>query len=485
VSAFVPTAPPPSEAPIPVGTPVSVDPRARFIERSLVSGGSPWRLLRLSGTSRDILSRWRNGGRVGVGQERFARTLVQQGLLHPRFESPLTLDSIEVVVPVRDDASSLGPLLDQLSEFHVTVVDDGSSDQDGVAESAEAHGAALVRLNESRGPASARNAGARASSRELLWFIDADVAIADPQGLAERLQNEFSDPLVAAVAPRVRGADGPSRREKFEHHFGALDMGAETGLVVPGGAVGYVPSACLMVRRDAFGDGFDESLRHGEDVDLVWRLHDKGWLVRYVADAEVTHRARTTWRQWWQQRQRYGESSAELAKRHGSRLAPLRVDTWTLAAWTSVLLGQPTVGARLVASAQRHARDAVFSREDDPDWVASQVVTTNMVRAGGPLARGAVRTFGAALLLAALHPRRRTKALVLFAFGTAWRWRHRRVDIADIPLAVADDLAYGTGVIRGAWTTKSLVALTPEISRPSMGLREALGLSRPSRADDD
>jgi mycofactocin glycosyltransferase len=217
----------------------------------------------------------------------------------------------------------------------------------------------------------------------------------------------------------------------------------------------------------------------------VWRLHDKGWLVRYVADAEVTHRARTTWRQWWQQRQRYGESSAELAKRHGSRLAPLRVDTWTLAAWTSVLLGQPTVGARLVASAQRHARDAVFSREDDPDWVASQVVTTNMVRAGGPLARGAVRTFGAALLLAALHPRLRTKALVLFAFGTAWRWRHRRVDIADIPLAVADDLAYGTGVIRGAWTTKSLVALTPEISRPSMGLREALGLSRPSRTDDD
>jgi mycofactocin glycosyltransferase len=450
-----------------------------------VSGGSPWRLLRLSGTSREVLSRWRSGGSVGAGEERFARTLVQQGLLHPRFESPLKLDSIEVVVPVRDDSSSLGPLLDQLSEFHVTIVDDGSSDHSGVAESAKAHGATLVRLSENRGPASARNAGAHSSARELLWFIDADVAIVDARELALRLQNEFSDPLVAAVAPRVRGADGPSRREKFEHHFGALDMGDETSLVVPGGAVSYVPSACLMVRRDALGDGFDESLRHGEDVDLVWRLHDNGWLVRYVADAEVAHRSRTTWRQWWQQRQRYGESSAELAKRHGSRLAPLRVDTWTLAAWTSVLVGQPAIGARLVASTQRHARDTVFSREDDPDWVASQVITTNMVRSGGPLARGVVRTFGAALLLAALHPQLRTKALVLFTLGTAWRWRYRRVDIADIPLGVADDLAYGTGVIRGAWTTKSFVALTPEITRPSMGLREALGLSRPSRADDD
>jgi mycofactocin system glycosyltransferase len=397
----------------------------------------------------------------------------------------LSLESIEVIVPVRDDAPSLTSLLDQLHGFHVTVVDDGSSDGDSVAETARAHGATLVRLSENRGPASARNAGARSQAKELLWFIDADVTVSDAPDLAHRLQSEFSDPLVAAVAPRVRGADGPSRREKFELHFGALDMGPEVGLVVPGGAVSYVPSACLMVRRDAFGDGFDESLRHGEDVDLIWRLHDGGWLVRYAADAEVTHRARSSWRQWWRQRQRYGESSAELAKRHGSRLAPVRVDAWTFAAWASVLAGQPALGARIIASARRHARDSVFAGEDDPDWVASQVITTNMVQAGGPLARGVVRTFGAALLLAALHPRMRTKALALFCLGTAWRWRHRRVDIADIPLGIADDLAYGTGVIRGAWTTKSLAALTPKITRPTMGLREALGLSSSSHALGD
>ncbi|HEV7958621.1 MAG TPA: mycofactocin biosynthesis glycosyltransferase MftF [Acidimicrobiales bacterium] len=466
-----------------MGTNVSVDPRARFIERGLVSGGSPWRLLRLPGSSREVLSRWRNGGRVGAGEERFARTLVQQGLLHPRFDSPLTLDSIDVIVPVHDDTSSLTSLLDQLDGFHVTVVDDGSSDHDSVATSARAHGTTLLRLDDNRGPASARNAGAQDSTRDFLWFVDVDVTISDARRLARRLQSEFSDPLVSAVAPRVRGADGPSRRERFERHFGALDMGADAGLVVPGGSVSYVPSACLMVRRDSFGDGFDESLRHGEDVDLVWRLHDAGWLVRYLADAEVTHRARTTWREWWRQRQRYGESSAELAKRHGSRLAPLRVDTWTLAAWTSVLVGQPAVGARLIASAQRHARDTVFSREDDPNWVASQVITTNMVRAGGPLARGVVRTFGATLLLAAFHPRLRSRALVLFTLGTAWRWRHRRVDVADIPLGVADDLAYGAGVIRGAWRTKSLIALTPRITRPAMGLREALGLMSSSRVD--
>jgi hypothetical protein len=333
-----------------------------------------------------------------------------------------------------------------------------------------------VRLDKNHGPAFARNAGAANGERPLLWFIDTDVSLEDAYELARSLQSDFADPLVGATAPRVRGADGPTRREKFEHHFGALDLGAKSGLVVPSGAIGYVPSACLMVRRAAFGDGFDQSLRSGEDVDFVWRLHDEGWLVRYRADVVVTHRARTSWLGWWRQREGYGESSAALSMRHGSRLAPLRVDPWTLTAWGSVLLGQPALGARIVASARRHARDTTFASDDNAEWVADQVVAGNMVRAGGPLARAAVRTFGAVLLLAALHPRLRTRALGLFLLGTAWRWHHHRMDPADIPLAVADDLAYGSGVTRGAWKMKSLAPLTPEITKSSMSLREALGL---------
>ena len=73
----------------------------------------------------------------------------------------------------------------------------------------------------------------------------------------------------------------------------------------------------------------------------MWRLHDNGWLVRYVADVIVAHRARDSWRGWWSQRIRYGQSSSELAKRHGARLAPFRADTWTLLAWTSALMGKP------------------------------------------------------------------------------------------------------------------------------------------------
>jgi mycofactocin system glycosyltransferase len=389
----------------------------------------------------------------------------------------LNLEAIDVIVPVFNNISSLRTLLAQLVGFHVTVVDDGSPDTNEVARCAEDFGAALFRLDHNEGPAHARNVAAVASTRELLWFVDADVSMPNAPDVARGLQVAFADPLVAVLAPRVRGAEDSSLRDRFEQHFGPLDMGDRSGLVVPGGPIGFVPSACLMVRREAFGEGFDETLRVGEDVDFVWRLFDRGWLVRYDAEVVVTHRARATWRGWWLQRQHYGASSGELATRHGKRLAPLRSDPWTLLAWCSVLVGQPAWGARIVRSARNHARDRFFASADDPNRAANEVVVRNMVRAGGPLSRALVRTFGAVLLVAALHPRLRARALCAFALGTAWRWRHHRFHVTDLPLGIADDLAYGVGVIEGAWHTKSLRTLTPAVTKSSMGFREAFGLT--------
>jgi mycofactocin glycosyltransferase len=476
VSDFLPLIPTPPEIPLPAGTTVRVDDSATFVDRDLVSGGSPWRLLRLRGSSRAIVERWRTGGPVRAGEERFARTLVRQGFVHPQFDTPLSRDDIDVIVPVYGDVAALSSLLVQLAGYRVVVVDDGSRDSDAVERCAGEHGASVQRSTANQGPGHARNVGASVTTRKYLWFIDVDVSLHDADRVARHLECAFNDPLVAAVAPRVRGEDGPSLREHFECRFGPLDMGSHSSLVVPEGTVAYVPSACLMVRREAYGDGFDETLRVGEDVDFVWRLHDQGWLVRYDATVDVAHPARSTWREWWRQRARYGSSSAELAKRHGRRLAPLRADSWTLVAWISVLVGRPALGARIVSGARRQAREKFFQSEDNPTEAADQVVTRNMVRAGGPLARATVRTFGVVLLLCALHPRLRARALGLFLLGSAWRWRHEQFHPTDVPFALADDLAYGTGVLRGALRAGSWQSLTPDITKSRIGLREILGL---------
>jgi mycofactocin system glycosyltransferase len=455
---------------------VVLDEGAKFLDRDLLTGGSPWRLLRLPGGSRAVAERWVGGGDVHAGEERFARTLVQQGLLHPLYRSDANVDDVDVVVPVHDDVESLATLLESLHGLHVTVVDDASSDRDAVANCARRFGADVVRLDENHGPGSARNAGARDTSRPLLWFIDVDVDVDNALDVLARLRPYFDDPLEGAVAPRIRGALGPTLRDRYEERFSPLDMGERAALVIPNSEVHFVPSACLLIRRSCFGEGFDESLRYGEDVDLVWRLHDRGWLVRYVADVAVSHRARDSWRGWWAQRIRYGQSSSELAKRHGTRLAPFRADTWTLLTWTSAMLGKPMVGLRIISAARDQLRERLVETTDNADNVAGELVGRGMVRAGPLMARAAVRTFGIVILLSALHPRLRRRALTVFIVGTAYRWRSTRLRAADIPLGVADDVAYGAGVMSGALRSRSLGALKPNITKSTLGLRNVLGL---------
>jgi hypothetical protein len=323
--------------------------------------------------------------------------------------------------------------------------------------------------------------GAIETVRPFVWFIDADVAVDNPIDVLVRLYSLASDPTIAAVAPRIRGGAGTSLRDSYERRFSPLDMGATGGVVHPGSATPYVPSACLLVRRAAFGRGFDESFRFGEDVDLIWRLVDDQWLVRYDAAVIVTHRARGTWREWFAQRVNYGVSASALARRHGERLAPVRSDAWTLVTWISILARRPLVAASIVLLARRAMRTRVSSTAENPGKVANQLVVSGTLRSGAAMARALVRTFGVVIIIVTVPKVWRRRAITLFVVGTAYRWRATRVHLADVPLAVADDVAYGVGVWRGAISARSTAALRPRFTRSSLGLRDMLGRA-PTRA---
>lgn len=477
MSPAIPVAP---DDPVALGTPVRVDPSVSFYGRELVAGGSPWRLLRLSGVSISLLERWRNGGEVGMGEGRFARTLVARGFLTPTYPPTSAVDNVDIVVPVRDDAARLDALLASVPGLPVTVVDDGSTDPGAVAAVAARHGARLVTRSATGGPAAARNVGLAATDRPFVWFVDVDVQLDAPRGTLSRLLAPFGDPTVAAVAPRVRGAGGPGARERFEATHGPLDLGPRSALVVPGGRVSYVPSACLLVRRAAMGSGFEEALRHGEDVDLVWRLHDAGWLVRYDASTSVTHATRPTVAQWWSQRHEYGRSAASLAELHPGRLAPLRADAWTIAAWAALLARQPRVAAGVIAAARRILEQRLPANLADRTTVANLIAVRNMGGAGGPLARNVVRTYGPALLVGTLHKATRPVSLIVFGAGTLWRWHDRDVrSLADVPWAILDDLAYATGLWRGALERRAPAVVLPKITGSVRGVVRALRAASP------
>ncbi|MGH2951859.1 MAG: glycosyltransferase family 2 protein, partial [Solirubrobacterales bacterium] len=92
--------------------------------------------------------------------------------------------TVSVVVPTRDRPESLARCLralagQELGELEIVVVDDGSRDRGTVeAVVARTSRARVIRL-PGRGPAAARNVGARAAEGRVVCFTDDDCE-ADP-----------------------------------------------------------------------------------------------------------------------------------------------------------------------------------------------------------------------------------------------------------------------------------------------------------------
>jgi len=475
VAPLIPAAGSPAEFPIPVGQRVRVDDSVEFVGDEVLTGGHPWRLLRLNPGAMRALREWREGGVVTPENQRLARSLRQQGVIQLVDSQSFSLSDVTVIVPVFNDLEGLATLLPQLRGMHVIVVDDCSPRAHELRPLVEASGATYLRLSSNQGPAAARNRGAEPATTPFVWFIDSDVSAAHVRSDWDQLSGAFRDPLVAAVAPRGRGGEGTGLLGQYESRHGALDLGPAAGIVVPRGRVAYVPTASLLVRVEAFGEGFDTALRTGEDVDFIWRLVSKGWLVEYRPDVVHFHRSRQDARKWFRQRHGYGRSAAELAERHPDALSPLRVDAWTLASWLSVLLRRPQWTASTVAIATQGLKDKLPETLEDRDEVAQRIVAKGIATSGGPLASALVRTYSPLLILGLLSKRTRSVSGVLLLAGTLWKVRNAKQNVAlDAPVALADDVAYATGVWRGAFEARSWRAVKPTITYATGGLAALL-----------
>ena len=139
-------------------------------------------------------------------------------------------------------------------------------------------------------------------------------------------------------------------------------MGTQPSLARPFGRVWYVPSAAMVARREALGAGFDEGLDIGEDVDLVWRLHDAGWQTRYDPRVSVAHTHRIEPIAWYRRRVFYNYSVAPLRLRHPTRLPVMYLTPPAAIAWSIALLARPESIAVLAAARAVRRRKALAPR---------------------------------------------------------------------------------------------------------------------------
>ncbi len=492
-----------ADQPMPAGLAVDLDPGTSQLTGDVLFGGSPARVLRLSPAGVTALAELRAGPVASPAGAVLARKLTDTGLAHPRPGPAAGPEPSSAAGPRRDrrpglDATVVVPVLDRARELDrclaaagpahpVLVVDDGSGDPAATAAVCAARGATLLRRAFNGGPGPARNTALARAGTEFVAFLDSDCV--PPPGWIEALAGHFADPLVAAVAPRIvalsSGVAGPAGPAGV-----TLDLGDRPARVAPMTRVAYVPTAALLVRRAALGDGFDESLRNGEDVDLVWRLIEAGWRVRYEPAVQVQHGEPATRAALLRRRFRYGTSAAPLTRRHPGAVAPLVLQPWPTLTMAALLARRPLIAgtafgvstallARRLRASGLPAEGLVRPMADGvrQTWLgtgrwcgqfAAPAVTALVIYPGGRTARA---RWG-----------RRLAAASLLAGPPLAEWAGRR-DTSLLRLTavtLADQAAYGAGVYAGCLRERLITPVLPSIAwQPFQGLRSRRARSRP------
>jgi GT2 family glycosyltransferase len=207
--------------------------------------------------------------------------------------------------------------------FEVIVVNDGSTD-DTPKIVAEYVGVRMI-STENRGLSAARNTGWQNAGGEIVAYIDDD-AYPDPhwlQYLACRFMTgdwvgvggpNIAPPGDGAIAECVANAPGGPV------HVLLSDIEAE-----------HIPGCNMAFRRDALAaiDGFDVRYRAaGDDVDLCWRLQERGGAIGFHAGAMDWHHRRNSLRMYWRQQKGYGKAEALLEEKWPERYNPVGHLAW-------------------------------------------------------------------------------------------------------------------------------------------------------------
>lgn len=471
----------------PEGTTLQVDASVEVLAgvdgHVVLMGGSPLLLLRLRSPAQTVIEGWRAGGPIGSPAmvRRLATRLVDANIAHPCIPpgaGPSVAD-VTVVIPVRDRAVELDALFTSFGDLRrcvaeVIVVDDGSADQS--ADVAERHGATVIRRGVATGPGAARNAALGRVRTPLTAFIDSD-CVASPDWL-DALLPHLADQQVAIVAPRVASLADPSLIGRYESIRSALDVGPGPAIVRPGTRVAYVPAAALLARTAVVRElgGFDECMRVGEDVDLIWRTVAAGHDVRYEPASVIHHRPRTSLTAFAQRRYAYGTSAGPLAHRHPGQLSPIVLSPWSAAAWAALATTTPmgTAAGVAIALGSGAALPAKLAMTAEPRRLALRLASRGHLGAGEQLARSLWRTYLPLTVLAVGASRRARRVAVasLLPYVLDWQRDHRRDLQPDgrmprtlpyVSLRLLDDGAYCIGVWRGCIAARTTGPLRPRM----------------------
>jgi biofilm PGA synthesis N-glycosyltransferase PgaC len=253
----------------------------------------------------------------------------------------LALPAVTIIVPVFNEEEVILPALRSLlaldyPDFHILVVDDGSTDRTGELAStlAGTYGGVTLRVvrKANGGKASALNTGIALATTPYVLCMDGDSRLA-----RETLRSavpHFADPRVAAVAGNVKVVNRNNlwtRLQALEYIEGLnLARRAQGFLRI----VSIIPGPIGVFRRDVLMSvgGYDDDT-FAEDADLTLKIITAGWHVVYEERAIAWTEAPEFYLDLVRQRYRWTRGILQALRKRATILAAPKGQ---LAVWSSI-----------------------------------------------------------------------------------------------------------------------------------------------------
>jgi len=245
---------------------------------------------------------------------------------------------VSVVVCSYNGAKTLRGCLEALGRLHypdyeVVMVDDGS--RDNTQEIMKDFPRVVNIRQPNMGLSVARNNGMNAGTGSIIAYTDSD-CMPDEDWLYHLVQTLLRTQFAAVGGPNI----SPPAADWIQAAVAAAP-GSPSHVLLSDVEAEHVPGCNMAYHRWALEmiNGFDAVYRKaGDDVDLCWRLMQRGHRVAFSPSAVVWHHRRFTVDAYFSQQKGYGEAEALLRFKHLNFF-----DDSGSARWKGTIYGAPLV----------------------------------------------------------------------------------------------------------------------------------------------
>lgn len=189
--------------------------------------------------------------------------------------------------------------------FEIILADNASSDDSKAWVREQYPDVKIVTFDHNYGYCGGNNRAVPYATGDILLFLNNDVKV-EPDWLTPLSQLFADNPDIAAAQPKMLSYKNPETFEYAGAAGGFLDkygypfcrgrlfdtLENDDGQYDKPSEIFWASGAALAIRKDVFQElgGFDEDFEfHMEEIDLCWRLWNRGYKIAYCPQSVVYH----------------------------------------------------------------------------------------------------------------------------------------------------------------------------------------------------